>query len=212
MTFPLNRPAKLAVFASGSGSNLAALMDAFPAGHALAEVALVLSNKKDAFALERAHIKNIPAYAHPFPSRKRDPQGEARSRFESFANEHLNAHDIDLICLAGFMRLFSQHFNECWRGRVVNVHPSLLPNFKGLHPQRQALEAGVTEAGCSVHFVETGVDTGPVILQRRVDVLANDDEATLSARILKQEHLAYPAAVKKVLRGEVVYKARELSA
>ena len=84
--------------------------------------------------------------------------------------------------------------------------------LKGLHPQRQALEAGVTEAGCSVHFVETGVDTGPVILQRRVDVLANDDEATLSARILEQEHLAYPAAVKKVLRGEVIYKARELSA
>ena len=206
MEFPLNRPARLAVFASGSGSNLAALLTAFPKGHALAEVALVLSNKKDAFALERAKAQNIPALAHPFPSRKRDPRGEARARFEAFANTHLDAHDIDLICLAGFMRLFSGEFNERWHARILNIHPSLLPDFKGLHPQRQALTAGVSEAGCSVHFVETGVDTGPVILQRRVPVLPDDTEASLSERILAQEHIAYPAAVEKVLRGEIRYR------
>ncbi len=119
--------------------------------------------------------------------------------------ERLEHQHIDLICLAGFMRLLSSDFNAHWRGRILNIHPSLLPAFPGLHSQRQALRAGVSESGCTVHFVDAGVDSGPVVLQRRVPVLPDDTEETLSARILTEEHRAYPEAVRRVLTGEIVY-------
>ena len=206
--FPLGHPARLAVFASGGGSNLKAILDAFPAGHKLASVRLVLSDKVGVGALKRAGAKGVPAFYHPFPSRRRDPDGRGREAFERFAEGHLRNGHIDLICLAGFMRILSPSFNVRWAGRLLNIHPSLLPDFKGLHPQRQALRAGRTEAGCSVHFVDAGVDTGQVILQRRVPVLSGDTEETLGARILEQEHQAYPAAIRSVLTGAVRYAAQ----
>ena len=195
--FPLDRQARLAVFASGRGSNLASLLGAFPpAGdEPLAAVRLVVSDRDGSRALERARAVGIAAEHVPF--------GRDRDGFERAADALLREHAIDLVCLAGFMRVLSAPFTERWNGRVLNVHPSLLPAFRGLRAQRQALAAGVRETGCTVHFVDAGVDTGHVIVQRRVPVEPADDEASLAARILDQEHLAYPEAVRLVLRGEV---------
>jgi phosphoribosylglycinamide formyltransferase 1 len=195
--FPLERQARLAVLASGRGSNLAALVRAFPpdGSSALASVRLVISDHAEAPALARAADGGAVARHVPF--------GRDRAGFERRARHLLHEFAIDLVCLAGFMRVLSPDFVAAWRGRVVNVHPSLLPAFPGLHAQRQALAAGVSESGCSVHFVDEGIDTGLVIVQRRVPVLPDDDEATLAARILEREHEAYPEAVRLVLRGEV---------
>lgn len=201
MTFPLNRPARLAVFASGRGSNLQSLITAFPPGDSLASVQLVFSSRAGVGALKLAAAHGVPAYSFPFPSRKRDPDGHARAAFEAAATKHLGALGIDLICLAGFMRIFSPEFSARWRGRILNVHPSLLPVFPGLQPQKQALLAGVSESGCTVHFVDAGVDTGTAVVQRRVPVLPDDSEHTLAARILSEEHQAYPDAVRRVLTG-----------
>ena len=194
MTFPLERPARLAVFASGRGSNLRSLIEAFPPGDPLASVALVVSNKRSAGALSLAETYQIPAYALPF--------GSDRERFERAADALLQKLEIDLICLAGFMRVLSPEFTARYAGRLLNIHPSLLPAFPGLHAQRQALAAGVSESGCTVHFVDAGVDTGAPIVQRRVPVLPGDTEETLAARILAQEHQAYPEAVWLVLSGQ----------
>ena len=194
MTFPLERPARLAVFASGRGSNLRSLIEAFPPGDPLASVALVVSNKRSAGALSLARAYGVPAYALPF--------GAERDRFEREADALLQKLEIDLICLAGFMRVLSPEFAARYAGRLLNIHPSLLPAFPGLHAQRQALAAGVSESGCTVHFVDAGVDTGAPIVQRRVPVLPGDTEETLAARILAQEHQAYPEAVRRVLTGQ----------
>lgn len=201
MTFPLDRPARLAVFASGRGSNLDALLRAFPPDSELASVALVVSNVASALALEKARSAGVATLAHPFPARAHDPAGAGRAQFEAAASEVLAAHRTDLIALAGFMRILSPAFNARWRGRLLNIHPSLLPAFPGLHPQRQALRAGAEVSGCTVHFVDAGVDTGPTILQRQVRVLSGDTEASLGARILQEEHSAYPEALRLVLTG-----------
>ena len=193
MMFPLGRPARLAVFASGHGSNLRSLVEAFPPADPLASVALVLSNKRGAGALALAEAHGVPAYALPFSA--------DRDWFEREADALLQKLEIDLICLAGFMRVLSPEFTARYVGRLLNIHPSLLPAFPGLHAQRQALSAGVPESGCTVHFVDAGVDTGAPIVQRRVPVLAEDTEHTLAERILAQEHRAYPEAVRLVLSG-----------
>ncbi len=203
MSFPLNRPANLAVFASGRGSNLASILEAFPSTSQEARVSLVVSNKATAGALDIAKQAGIAVYHHPFPARKKDPTGQGRAAFEKQAQAWLELHNIDLICLAGFMRIFSAEFNDLWQAKFLNIHPSLLPDFKGLHPQRQALEAGVKEAGCSVHFVDAGVDTGQIILQKRIPVLPSDTPESLAARIVKEEHKAYPEAIKLVLSGKL---------
>jgi phosphoribosylglycinamide formyltransferase 1 len=196
MTFPLSHPARLAVFASGRGSNLEAIIKAFPASHSLASVALVISNKAEAGALGIAKGLGISAYYLDFAERE---------RFEREADSLLGRYDIDLVCLAGFMRLLSAEFAQRWRGRLLNIHPSLLPAFPGLGAQRQALEAGARVSGCTVHFVDEGADSGPIILQRRVPVLPKDTVESLSARILKEEHKAYPEAIKRVLLSKVAY-------
>lgn len=179
-----------------------AIIRAFPPESHLASVRMVMSDNAQAAALQRAAALGIASYHHLFPPRRHDPQGSGRSAFEAVAAAHLQQHSIDIICLAGFMRIFSAPFNDTWRGRILNIHPSLLPDFKGLNPQRQALEAGVTESGCSVHFVDAGVDTGPVVLQRRVPVYPDDTEDSLAKRILREEHIAYPAALRLVLSGQ----------
>lgn len=203
--FPLGRPARIAVMASGRGSNLEALLKAFPHDNPLGHIVLVISDQRDALALQKAVEAEVEAEYVPWP-RSRE-QGAAyqtgREQFEQVAGLLLQDQRIDLILLAGFMRLLSPKFVQAWQGRILNIHPSLLPQFPGLHAQRQALEAGVSESGCTVHFVDAGMDTGPIILQRRVPVLPDDTEETLAARILEQEHRAYPEAVQRVLQGLV---------
>jgi len=191
--FPLTRPARLAVLASGRGSNLQALLEAFPADNALGSVVLVLSNRPDARALERASSSGVEAVHVPW---------RTRPEFEAEAQRRLLAARVDLVCLAGFMRLLSPAFTEAWAGRLLNVHPSLLPAFPGLDAHGQALRAGVTESGCTVHLVDAGVDSGPIILQRRVPVLPDDDVDSLAERTLKAEHEAYPEAIRRLLSGE----------
>jgi phosphoribosylglycinamide formyltransferase 1 len=195
--FPLERQARIAVFASGRGSNLASLLAAYPPSceEPLASVRLIVSDRATAPALERGRAAGVSAEHVAF--------GRDRARFEGAADELLRLHAIDLVCLAGFMRVLSAGFVARWQGRMINVHPSLLPAFRGLHAPRQAIEAGVRESGCTVHFVDAGIDTGRTIVQRRVRVEPGDDEHSLAARILVEEHVAFPEAVRLVLRGEV---------
>jgi len=192
--FPLGRPARIAVIASGRGSNVASLMAAFPPGSQEAEVVLVAGEKAQAPALARAREAGVEAVHVPW---------DTREGFEARLDELLRSRRVDLVCLAGFMRVLSPWFVGRWYGRLLNVHPSLLPKHRGLHAHRQALAEGVSESGCSVHFVDAGVDTGKVIVQRRVPVYPDDTEETLAARVLVEEHVAYPEAVRMVLRGEV---------
>ncbi|HEX7039522.1 MAG TPA: phosphoribosylglycinamide formyltransferase [Trueperaceae bacterium] len=194
MGFPLGRPARLAVIASGRGSNLASLLASFPPGGPEAEVVLVAGEKERAPALARAREAGVEAVHVPW---------DTREGFEARLDELLGDRGVDLACLAGFMRVLSPWFVGRWHGRLLNVHPSLLPKHRGLHAHRQALAEGVSESGCSVHFVDAGVDTGKVIVQRRVPVLPGDTEETLAERVLREEHVAYPEAVRLVLRGEV---------
>jgi phosphoribosylglycinamide formyltransferase-1 len=200
--FPLERTARLAVFASGSGTNLQALLDAFPprGDDPLARVVLVISDRAAAPALDRAQRAGAAAAHVAYP--RRGDGALDRSAFESRAQALLEEHRIDLVALAGFLRIVSPAFVAAWAGRLLNVHPSLLPAFPGLHAVRQALEAGVHQTGCTVHFVDAGVDTGPAIVQRTVGVVAGDTEEALQARVQREEHEAYPEAVRRVLRGE----------
>jgi phosphoribosylglycinamide formyltransferase-1 len=188
---------RLGVLVSGGGTNLQALLDACTRPDYPAEVALVLSNVPTAGALERARKAGVP-------SKVVDHKAfGARADFERALGEALAAAGVELVCLAGFMRLLSADLLGRYPGRVLNIHPSLLPAFPGLHAQRQALERGVKVAGCTVHFVDAGMDTGPILAQAAVPVLPGDDEASLSARILQEEHRLYPLAVKLVATGAV---------
>jgi phosphoribosylglycinamide formyltransferase-1 len=184
------------VLLSGRGSNFEAIADAVEAGRIPdAEIVAVISDVAEARGLERARERGLPAFAverGKFPS---------RAEHETQIGRILRDAETDLVCLAGYMRILSPEFVRQWPGRILNIHPSLLPKYRGLSPQRRALEAGDVEAGCSVHVVDEGTDTGPVLLQRKVPVMPDDTEETLSARILEQEHEAYPEAIAKVLDG-----------
>jgi phosphoribosylglycinamide formyltransferase-1 len=185
---------RLGILLSGRGSNFMAICDAIADGRIPdATIVAVISDVADAPGLHRALERGLPAF--PIP---RD--GLTKSEHEARIDKILTSAGVDLVCLAGYMRILSPDFVRRWRGRVLNIHPALLPRFPGLHVQRRALEAGETESGCTVHFVDEGTDTGPVILQRRVPVLPGDTEETLSARILAEEHRAYPEAIARVLR------------
>jgi len=185
---------RLAILLSGRGSNFVALADAVDSGAIPdAEIVAVISDVPNARGLTIARERGLPAHA------VEREDGMTRSVHEARIQKVLDAADPDLICLAGYMRILSPEIVEAYRGRIVNVHPSLLPNYPGLHVQRRALEAGERESGCTVHYVDVGIDSGPIILQRRVPILPGDTEETLSARILEQEHQAYPEAVKIAL-------------
>ncbi|WP_375766211.1 phosphoribosylglycinamide formyltransferase [Archangium gephyra] len=188
---------KLGVLVSGSGSNLQALLDACAQPGFPAEVALVVSNVPTAFALERAKKAGVASVVLEHKA------FGSRADFEKALVEKLVSAGVEWVCLAGFMRLLGVDFLGRFEGRVLNIHPSLLPAFTGLHAQRQALERGVKVAGCTVHFVDPGMDTGPIIAQAVVPVLPTDDEAALTARILKEEHRLYPLVVKLVATGAV---------
>jgi phosphoribosylglycinamide formyltransferase-1 len=195
---------RLGVLASGRGSNLQSIMDAAAAGCIDAVVAVVVSDNEGAFALERARQAGIPAvHVNPkaFPSRE---------DYEQEVVDILTKHGVGLVCLAGYMRIVGGRMLEAFPYRVMNIHPALLPAFPGLHGQQQAFDYGVKYSGCTVHFVDEGMDTGPIILQAVVPVLNDDTAETLSARILEQEHRIYPEAVGLFARGRFKIEGRRV--
>ncbi len=188
---------RLAVLASGRGSNLQALLDASEGGQMNASVVVVISDKEKAQALERAQRHGIPAHwINP-----RDFAG--KEKFEAAVLEMIKTYKVDYILLAGFMRILSPYFIRQAGIPILNIHPSLLPAFPGLNAQKQALDYGVRYSGCTVHFVDEGVDSGPIILQAVVPVFPDDSEETLSMRILREEHKLYPLAVRLLSEGRV---------
>jgi phosphoribosylglycinamide formyltransferase 1 len=188
---------KVAILISGRGSNMAALIEAAKAADYPAEIALVVSNVADAPGLAIARTEGVPTavVAH-----RGQPD---RETFDRAVSVELERHGVELVALAGFMRIFSPWFPTRWADRLINIHPSLLPCFKGLHVQQQALHAGVRLSGCTVHFVIPDLDAGPIIAQAAVPVLAGDTEETLSARILRQEHRLYPMVVRWIAEGRI---------
>ncbi len=190
---------KLGVLASGRGSNLGALIDATRDGRLQSRIALVISDVEDARALVRAHEAGIPArFIPPGTDRPRLSPTNARRYVDALAEHH-----VDLVCLAGFMRVVGRTFFARYRGRILNIHPSLLPAFRGLHAQRQALEAGVDVAGCTAHVVSEAVDAGPILMQARVAVRPDDTERTLSERILAEEHRIYVETIRAIETGDL---------
>jgi phosphoribosylglycinamide formyltransferase-1 len=187
---------RTAILISGRGSNMVALIEAAKAADFPAEIALVAANLPDAGGLERAAAAGIAT-----TSVDHRPFGKDREAFERALDAELQAHGIELVVLAGFMRVLTPWFVTRWQGRMINIHPSLLPDFRGTHTHARALEAGVAEHGCTVHFVVPELDAGPTILQAKVPVLPGDDEASLSARVLEQEHRIYPQALALVASG-----------
>lgn len=187
---------RIGVLLSGRGSNFEALAESVSAGRIPnAEIAVVISNKPDAAGLEKAKVRGIPARAIA-------SKGLEREVYDRQVAAVLQEYKVDLICLAGYMRLLSPYFIAAFPEQILNIHPSLLPAFPGLESQKQALEHGVKFAGCTVHFVDENLDAGPIILQAVVPVLDSDDEHALSERILKEEHRIYSEAVKIVLEGK----------
>jgi phosphoribosylglycinamide formyltransferase-1 len=184
------KPIRLAVLISGRGSNLQSLIDACAEADFPARIAVVLSNKADAYGLERAKQAGIPAVT---VSHK---DFGTRGDFEDALLTTLAPYNADLVCLAGFMRVLTPRFIAPWAGRLLNIHPSLLPAYKGLHTHERAIESGDTESGCTVHLVTPELDDGPIIVQKRVSILPGDTPDTLAARVLEQEHTAYPEAVR----------------
>ncbi len=195
---------KLGILVSGGGTNLQSIIDNCRDGQIDAEIALVVSNNPQAGALERCRLADVP-------SRVIDNRQFAdREAFDTAVVAALRESGVQLVCLAGFMRLISPLFLEAFPGRVMNIHPALLPAFPGLHVQRKALEYGARFSGCTVHFVDAGLDTGPIIIQAVVPVLDDDDEKSLAARILQQEHLAYPRAIQLFAEGRLHIEGRRV--
>ena len=187
---------RVAVLISGRGSNMVSLIEAARAPDFPAEIALVLSNRPDAGGLERARQAGIEALA---VDHKAHPD---RASFEEALDEALQARGIEIICLAGFMRVLTPRFVERWTGRMINIHPSLLPLFRGTHTHERALAEGVLVHGCTVHYVVPELDAGPIIAQAAVPVVPDDTPDSLAARVLAQEHLIYPEALRMICAGE----------
>jgi phosphoribosylglycinamide formyltransferase 1 len=195
---------RIGVLLSGRGSNFEALADSVAAGRVPnAEIAIVISNREGAPGIHKAETRRIAALVIP-------SKGLEREAYDRQVVAVLRVHNVDLICLAGYMRLLSPYFVAAYPNRILNIHPSLLPSFPGLESQRQALEYGVKFAGCTVHFVDENLDAGPIVAQAVVPVKDEDSEATLSERILQQEHLIYTEAVKTVLEGQYKIMGRRV--
>src|SRR6202043_3868857 len=189
---------RVAILISGRGSNMAALIEAAREGDFPAEFAVVISNRADAVGLEKARAGGVATLTI-----ESKPFGKDRAAFEAALQSALDQHRIELICLAGFMRLFTAEFVQHWYGRMLNIHPSLLPSFPGLEPQAQALRAGVKVSGATVHFVIPETDAGPILMQGAVAVRDDDTPETLAARILKIDHRIYPPALRLVASDKV---------
>jgi phosphoribosylglycinamide formyltransferase-1 len=189
---------RVAILISGRGSNMAALIQAASTADFPAEVAVVISNRADAGGLEKARACGVPTLTI-----ESKPFGGDRRAFEAVLESALDRHRIDLVCLAGFMRLFTAEFVRRWHGRMLNIHPSLLPSFPGLDPQGQALRAGAKISGATVHFVIPETDAGPILMQGAVAVRDDDTPETLATRILAIEHRIYPASLRLVASGQI---------
>jgi len=194
---------RLGILISGRGSNFEAIADQVAAGTLAAEIAVVISNRAAAPGLEAARVRGLNAVA--LPSRGLD-----REIYDRMLGNELEKHGVDLVCLAGFMRLLSAGFIRRFPNRILNIHPSLLPAFPGLDAQHQAIEHGVKVAGCTVHFVDEHLDAGPIVLQAALPVLDEDTVETLSARILAEEHRIYSEAIRIVLSGRYSFEGRRV--
>ncbi|WP_262691726.1 phosphoribosylglycinamide formyltransferase [Kordiimonas aestuarii] len=191
------RKLRLGVMISGSGTNLQALINACEKGDYPATIEVVISNRPDAKGLDRARGAGIKAVCV-------DHKGyEERSQFEDAIHECLSDHKVQLVCLAGFMRLLGSEFVGRWKDRMINIHPSLLPSYKGLHTHARALEDGVKFAGCTIHYVRPEMDNGPIIMQAAIPIAPDETEDSLIAKTLEYEHRMYPAAVRLIAEGKV---------
>jgi phosphoribosylglycinamide formyltransferase-1 len=201
----INVPAskKLGILISGRGSNFEAIADSIQAGRLDAEIAIVISNRADAAGLEAARRRHLNAKLIP-------SKGCVREEHDREVIAALKQANVDLVCLAGYMRLLSPEFVRAFPNRILNIHPSLLPAFPGLDAQKQAIEYGARVSGCTVHIVDEHLDHGPIVIQKTVPVLETDDEHSLSARILEQEHIAYTEAIRLMLSGEVEVHGRRV--
>jgi phosphoribosylglycinamide formyltransferase-1 len=195
---------KLGVLASGSGSNLQSILDACAEGAIPAEVAVVISNVSGALALQRAEKAGVPALLLPHQ------ESASREEYDARLVTELRARGVQLVCLAGFMRIVTPVLLRAFPARIINIHPALLPSFPGMHAVRQTLQAAVRVSGCTVHFVDEGTDTGPILIQATVPVLDGDTEESLAARILVQEHRCYPRAIQLIAEGRVELDGRRV--
>jgi phosphoribosylglycinamide formyltransferase-1 len=189
---------RVAILISGRGSNMAALIEAAKAPGYPAEIALVVSNRPEAGGLALARAAGVPTVALDHK-----PFGKDRAAFDAALQAVLDQHRIELICLGGFMRLFTAQFTRAWYGRMLNIHPSLLPAFPGLDPHGQALRAGAKTSGATVHFVSAETDAGPIVMQESVPVYPDDTPDTLAARVLEVEHRIYPRALRDLAQGRI---------
>lgn len=201
-------PLRVAVLASGRGSNLQAIIEAIEAGQVQAQIVAVLSNKREAVALERARkhgLTDIFVDPKPFAGRP-----DSREAYDRALLEILQQHDVELVLLAGYMKIVTAVLVNAYANRMMNIHPSLLPSFPGLDVQKKAIDWGCKLAGCTVHFVTEGVDEGPIIIQAAVPILDADTSETLAARILLQEHKIYPRAVQLFAEGRLQVDSRRV--
>lgn len=196
---------KVGVLASGRGSNLQSILDKIAMGSLPLEIAVVISDKADAFALERAEKAGIPNFA---VIRK---ECADKKEFEEKIDAILREHGVELVVLAGFMRILGADFVSGWRHKMINIHPALLPSFPGLDAQGQAIRYGAKVSGCTVHFVDEGMDTGPIILQKVVQIADDDTEETLAAKILEQEHKALPEALSLWAADRLAVQGRKVT-
>ena len=194
----------IGVLASGRGTNLQVIIEAIEEGKIEGEIKVVISDNPDAYALKRAKQHNIETQYIDFKSFKN------REDYDKKIVECLKEKKIDLVVLAGYMRILSPYFIRTYKNKIMNIHPALLPSFPGLHAQRQAVEYGVKISGCTVHFVDEGVDSGPIILQKSVEVSADDTEESLVEKILKEEHQIYPRAIQLFSQGRLIIKGRKV--
>ena len=194
-------PLRLAIFISGSGSGMEALLQHQQDSDCRHTTTVVISDKPDVSGLNKAEALGVTAIVVPLPDvLDRD---ERRLIHENEVSDVLADHGVEAIILSGYMRILTPSFVEGWAGRILNIHPSLLPNFPGAHAHRDAIAAGVSKSGCTVHFVDSGMDTGPIIMQREVEVDSSDDEESLAEKIKKEEHILYPLVIDMFSSGEI---------
>lgn len=194
----------IGVLASGRGTNLQAIIEAIEEGRIDGKISIVISDSQDAFALKRSEQHNIETQYINFRKFK------DREDYDKEIIKFLKEKKIDLVVLAGYMRILTPYFIKVYKNKIMNIHPALLPSFSGLHAQRQAVECGAKVSGCTVHFVDEGVDSGPIILQKAVEVKDDDTEESLAERILKEEHQIYPRAIQLFCQGRLVIKGRKV--
>lgn len=195
---------KLGVLISGNGSNLQSIIDNIEKGSLKATIKIVISNNPDAYGLTRAKKHGIPFIVLKHADFK------SKEDFDSEVVRLLKSNNVDLVILAGFMRILTPVLLKAFPHKIMNIHPALLPSFPGIHGQKQAVDYGVKVSGCTVHFVDEGVDTGPIIIQRTVQVLDDDTEETLAERILKEEHQIYPQAIQLFADGKIEINGRKV--